>query len=298
MNKTILRGLTALLFMLAALWSFAPAAPDRFQLFTYTPAPTPSPIPTPEPTSIPSPSPEPAQIYESKSGNGHRVILDDAADLLTPEEEAQVLEVMQQLSAYCSVVFRTTNEHYTDTLLSVQQYVDRNISTSLDVPSVAFCINMSDRMIDLLTRGSMRTHVDSSEANAITDRNSSLATQKKYGACAAAVFRDVYNAVHGIYAFSAMRTICGVLLGLGIALLAAFTVTLKKSLQPDTDVTTLSLNRECSSNVKMISKELIATQKEPGVRRVVSSRSSCSSCSSGSSCSSQSSCGSGGGSSF
>ena len=90
---------------------------------------------------------------------------------------------------------------------------------------------MGSREITLLTRGDMQSCVDSSEANAITDRHSGYATRKEYAKCATAIFEDVNNAVHGIYAFSAMRTICGVLMGLGIALLVVFIYTRKVSLQ-------------------------------------------------------------------
>ena len=81
-----------------------------------------------------------------ESSSGYRVILDDGADLLTPDEEQRVLEAMTHLSKYGDVIFWTTLARSSNTsMLRLQQYVDVNISPSVDHPSASFFIDMSSR---------------------------------------------------------------------------------------------------------------------------------------------------------
>ena len=299
-----------LLLIAAVIWvagtaAFSEETADpslRFPLNTYTPTPPPTPTPVPTPVPTPTPTPKPLQEISSGEPGGYRIIIEDTANLLSAEDEARVLEAMEALSAYGNVVFWSSNNSVSDPLLALQQYVDRNISSSLDVPSFAFSINMADRKMSLLSRGSLQSYVDSSEANAIRDRNTGYATRGDYGGCAVAIYEDVFNAVHGIYEFSAMRTICGVLLGLGIALLVVFLYTRKVSLQERGSVITLTLNRKYEAQVEVLAETKIRSSRK--YRSQGSSGSSCSSCSSGSSCSSCSSgsscssCGSGSSGSF
>ena len=83
-------------------------------------------------------------LSSGESSSGYRIILDDGADLLTPDEEQRVLEAMTHLSKYGDVIFWTTLERSSNTsMLRLQQYVDMNISRSVDHPSSSFFIDMS-----------------------------------------------------------------------------------------------------------------------------------------------------------
>ena len=152
--------------------------------------PTRTPIPTPEPT--PTPVPPPVQRFDGGNKDGYVIILDDAADLLTPEEEQRVQEAMRGLTEYGDVVFWTTREKsYDASLLRLQQYVDREISSSVDHPSASFFIDMAGREFCILTRGELMRTVDSAEVNAILDRTRPYASSGEYAECAIQTFNSI-----------------------------------------------------------------------------------------------------------
>ena len=174
MKKNLRLMLLAIAMILTA-WAVTRAdAPEeivgalqRFSLNTYTPAPS---VQTAAPESIPEGS--------VRSTGKYSIILADLADLLSPEEEEGLMEVMKPLTEYGNVVFWTTSIAADDPLLALQQFVDHHIGRGRSIPSVAFAINMGSRHMDLLTRSAfIEQAVGLSEANAITDRHSSMATQ-------------------------------------------------------------------------------------------------------------------------
>ena len=241
-----------------------------------------------------------------ESSSGYRVILDDGADLLTPDEEQRVLEAMTPLSRYGDVIFWTTLARSSNTsMLRLQQYVDVNISPSVDHPSASFFIDMSSRTFCILNRGELMRTVDSSEVNSIISQVRPYAKLGEYAECAVQAFNAIRNAHIGARSFSVIRWLCALLLSAGIGLIVSFRYIQRKSIQPIPSVRTLDFNVKkdiksevLSSKLEQQTKTKIQERSSSSSGSSCSSYSSCSSCSSCSSGSSCSSCGSGGSSSF
>lgn len=154
---------------------------------------------------------------------GYQVLISDDIDLLTAEQEQQLVEDMKPNTDYGHVIFWTTEEYTYDEIDQARQA--RRSLYEFDSASI-FAINMNVRKLTIQSYGAMYDSVNDSKARSITDNVSYLATNKNYYGCAKEAFAQIYTTVNGDKIAEPMKYISygviAAMLGVIIALSVAF----------------------------------------------------------------------------
>ena len=124
------------------------------------------------------------KTYENPS-TGYEARVLDEADLLTDQEEADLLEVMKPLTEYGNVLFASNDSYASDTASLSRSVRQRYYGSS---SSTVFMIDMYNREIYIQSDGRIYRTVTKSYANTITDNVYTYATNGHYYACAAKAF--------------------------------------------------------------------------------------------------------------
>lgn len=211
--------------------------------------------------------------------NEYPIILLDECDLLTAEEEADLLEIMRPLSKYGAVAFWTTWEKKSVNSKQVEFY-DEMISPNRSYNGTIFFIDMYNREIVIFSRGDNEKTVNRANAYAITKDVSHYATDKQYYTCALKAFTRIRALLQGEMMASPMRIICSVFAGMMAGLMATLLIVKKVSIQRlvDEGAKTSLRNLKVSIDYNELERKKTSTTKTPR-----SSDSSCSSCGSRSS---------------
>ena len=231
-------------------------------------------------------------ITEPGLSKEYQIIVDDEADLLSAEEESRLVDDMKPLSRYGTVVFWTTRQSGYNSETKARDYIRKNVSDSIRFSSTMFLIDMGSRQLQILSFGKLLNIVTVSNAYSITNNVSGKATAERYYDCASEAFSQMRALAQGRALFVPMRYICSALLALAVALLAAYLIVRKNSVQP----MAANYDAAAKSDVKVeVLKESLVSQEK-------TARSSGSSCGGGSGCGGGggggSSCGGGGSSGF
>ena len=148
---------------------------------------------------------------------GYDIYLDDWADLLTDSEEAELLEIMEPISAYGHVAFISIDYNPTySTERYLEQYYEDHFGRS---SGIVFIIDMDERYIWIDTDGEIRKTVTSAYANTITDNVYSYASDEDYLTCAGKAFEQVNTLLEGRAIAQPMKYISNALLAIVLALL-------------------------------------------------------------------------------
>lgn len=157
---------------------------------------------------------------------GYEVVIDDQADYLSPDQEAELSKVMIETGKYGNVVFITTdNSSYnTAEAYAVDYFEERYGDTS---SGVVFIVDMDNREIYLMSEGNLRKSLTNSRCTSITDNTYRYATEaggRNFYKCAYKTFEQVNKALTGKFIFTPMRFICAALLALIIAMLINYRI--------------------------------------------------------------------------
>ena len=147
---------------------------------------------------------------------GFKIWLLDDDDLLTPGEEAKLLEDMQPITRYGHVIFWSTTEPTVDPV--EQARLKRRALTFPDSAGI-FVINMKARKITFQSYGKINDAVSSSYARTVTDNVSHYATDENYYRCASEGFSQVYRLLEGERIAQPMKYLSYAMLSLMLGLL-------------------------------------------------------------------------------
>ena len=236
-----------------------------------------------------------AETREKGIDNRYEMIIDDEADLLIPEEEKMLLNRMQPLTRYGTVVFWTTNRMTGGSESMARDYLSSHVSSNIRFSCTVFMINMSTRQLWIECRGAMLDSFGMNNSYTVTGNVAYKATAQRYYDCADEAFRQMNEIMKGGRILSPMRYLCSVLIALALALLLAYRK-VRSVMQPSLRTEDIADAVHTDMWINVVTANLIRETK-----KAKSSGSSCSggsSCGGGSSCSSCSSCGGGGGSGF
>lgn len=154
--------------------------------------------------------------------NGEVVVCDDA-NLLTPEEEDDLFEIMKPLTQYGNVIFYTLDDNpYYDTNKASRAFYTSCFDAYDD--GVIFTINMDDRELWISGYGDCQYSVTDSYCYTITDNIYTYATDQEYYECAAMAFEQIYAVMQGKDIPQPMRYTCNFLLAIAIALIINFLI--------------------------------------------------------------------------
>lgn len=165
-----------------------------------------------------------AKAAESEYTNpdtGYRVLIEDDADLLSPEEEELLGEVMQPITEYGNAAFKSVDYNST----SAKRFAESRFSDLFGSGSgTLLLIDMDNREIYIWSNGYNYRVITDSYADTITDNCYRHASNGDYYRCAEKAFTQINTLLSGSRIAQPMKWIGNVLLALALALLINYFV--------------------------------------------------------------------------
>lgn len=121
-------------------------------------------------------------------------IIEDGADLLTNDEEAELRARYWEITSYMDAALVTTNDSPGSTSSFAESYAIRNYGND---PAIIFVIDMDDREIYIYANGAALRTVSQADARAITDNIYKDASRGDYFACADGAFGQILAKCRG-----------------------------------------------------------------------------------------------------
>ncbi|MCQ2492673.1 MAG: TPM domain-containing protein [Lachnospiraceae bacterium] len=149
------------------------------------------------------------------------VIVDDGADLLSEEEEAELRKIMEPIASYGHVAFVSTNEN-DDTQENFCHQYYQNHWGSGEVNGVILLIDMENRVIRIQSDGDIYRMVDENYGDTITDNIYQYASEGDYYICAKEGFTQIYAVLNGYRIAQPMKYITNALVALILSILLMF----------------------------------------------------------------------------
>ena len=134
-------------------------------------------------------------------------IIQDDADLLTYDEEQDLLSVMQGLCEYGTPMFWSTMASG-DAEQLAEDFYHARIGTA---SGTLLAINMNSRVITVFSDGDIYRTVTRSEANTITDKIYRYASAGDYSQCAQSAFEQIGRLLRGERIARPMKLISSIL---------------------------------------------------------------------------------------
>ena len=145
------------------------------------------------------------------------VYIDDAADLLTDDEENSLSEKMTGITEYGNAAFVTNEEAHSE---STAYYTEDRYQELFDWDSgTMFMIDMADREIFIHSDGDVYGIVNNDRAETITDNAYRLAGKGDYFGCASLVFEQILKVLEGGRIAQPMKYTSNAVLAIILALL-------------------------------------------------------------------------------
>lgn len=162
------------------------------------------------------------------------IIIEDNADLLTDEEEADLLEVMKPISTHGHVAFISIETNPDN---DAEEYA-RGVYQAYfgDDSGTLFLIDMDTRYIWIHSDGMIYRTITTAYANTITDNVYDYASDEDYYLCASKAFSQINTLLEGRHIAQPMKYISNALLAMLIALLVNYflAMALSRSKKPST----------------------------------------------------------------
>ncbi|MBO6214688.1 MAG: TPM domain-containing protein [Lachnospiraceae bacterium] len=157
-----------------------------------------------------------AALYVN-SETGYGVYIYDEEDLLTDEEEEELLQNMIPLTEYGGAAFLSTYSSDAESTV-------RNSSSNIfnNASSTLLLIDMGVREIKLANTGAVHKAVTDNYMNIITDNSYTYASDGDYLACAQAIFEQEYSVLEGQRIAQPMRYLTNILTAIVVGLLLNF----------------------------------------------------------------------------
>lgn len=167
-----------------------------------------------------------ASVQRNEETN-YKVILEDDADLLTPEEELILSAKMYEITTYGGAAFKTINQNDNSTAAKyAQSYYMECFGTN---SGTVFLIDMDNRRIEIYSNGRIYQTITKDYANIITDNIYTYASDGDYYLCAYRAFDQIITLLEGQKIAQPMKHISNALLALIIAMIINFLIARKVS---------------------------------------------------------------------
>lgn len=162
-----------------------------------------------------------AEKYAGNTDTGYAVYIEDGADLLSEEEEQELVAHMQPVTMYGDVLFITVEENEA----SADELV-RSIYTERFAPgeSIVFLIDMENREMRIGGGGELKSVITSGVANTITDNTYLYATNGDYATCANETFDQICIKLEGGKIAQPLKYISNALAALVVAFIINYAI--------------------------------------------------------------------------
>lgn len=144
------------------------------------------------------------------------VVLEDDADLLDDEEEAELMEKMQEITRWGSAAFKSIDENVTSTERYIESYYREIFGRE---SGTVFLIDMDNRNIWLKNNGQISRIITNSYSDTITDNSYRYASREDYFGCAMEVFDEIETLLSGSRIAQPMKYVSNAFLAVILALL-------------------------------------------------------------------------------
>lgn len=149
----------------------------------------------------------------------NEIVIEDDADLLTDSEENDLLQLMQGLSEYGNVMFKTVD----DNRISVEGYAKAHYQARFaDQSGVLFLIDTGNGETFFYCCGKLAKKIPEMDAETVTYNVREDAVRGDYFACAGKAFTQAERIARGTVVSKFTKYTCNICLGLLIAMLLNF----------------------------------------------------------------------------
>ena len=152
---------------------------------------------------------------------GYQAVIEDDTNLLSEEEEAALQELLEEITAYGNVAFKTIDDNYMSTENYARSYYRDMFGTA---SGTLFLIDMDNRIIWIHSDGAVYKVITTAYANTITDNVYRYASDKEYFVCAQKAFEQMLSLLQGQKIAQPMKYISNGLLAIILALLLNYGV--------------------------------------------------------------------------
>lgn len=171
-------------------------------------------LPAPQP-AVPEDVPADSVVYINPD-TSYRVWISDDAQLLDEEEKQNLAALMQDITVYGNVIFKTTDSSVRDTESYAREYYKEQTGTD---SGILFLIDMDNRVIWIHSDGDVYRVITKSYANTITDNVYRYASDGDYYECAAQAYDQVLALLNGNKIAQPMKYISNAFLSVILAML-------------------------------------------------------------------------------
>ena len=124
----------------------------------------------------------------------NQLVVEDDADILTPDEEARLIRDYSAITEYMGAAFVTTDAASAGTSAFAEDYAISHYGNS---PAVIFVIDMYDRELYIYSNGTALKTITRADARAITDNVYKSASRGDYYECADRTFSQILGKCRG-----------------------------------------------------------------------------------------------------
>ena len=152
---------------------------------------------------------------------GYRVIIEDDADLISSPQEEALAEVMESITAYGNVAFKSIDDNGYSTERYIKAYYEEMFGTE---SGTVFLIDMDNRNIWIHSNGGIYRVITGSYADVITDNVYRYASDGDYFRCGREAFSQILARLRGDRIAQPMKYISNLLLSVILGLMATYFV--------------------------------------------------------------------------
>lgn len=157
-----------------------------------------------------------------KADTGYSCLIYDEADLLTPRQEQDLYEKMQQIVPYGSFAL-LTNSASSSYSGEASDYARRHCNSLFQGESgTVMLIDMYNRRIEFYSTGQMYKVLNKARANQIADDIYSYATNEEYYECVSVALDEIILVLEGGKLSYTFRYVTNVFLAIGCALMVNY----------------------------------------------------------------------------
>lgn len=152
---------------------------------------------------------------------GYQAVIEDDAELLSEEERLALTEMLEEITAYGNVAFKTIDDNSMSTENYARSYYKDMFGTA---SGTLFLIDMENRIIWIHSDGAVYKVITTAYANTITDNVYRYASNKEYFVCAQKAFEQILSLLKGQKIAQPMKYISNGLLAVLLAMLLNYGV--------------------------------------------------------------------------
>lgn len=156
-----------------------------------------------------------AQAYINPE-TGYKALVEDDAELLSESERLALQDLLEEITVYGNVTFKTIDDNSMSTEGYARSYYKNQFGTAA---GTLFLIDMDNRKIWIHSDGAVYKIITTAYANTVTDNVYQYASDKEYFICAKKAFEQILSLLRGQRIAQPMKYISNGLLAVILALL-------------------------------------------------------------------------------